>query len=152
MNRNERGFSIVEVVFALGLLAVVMISISGLFVLGARQVASGRASSEALAAARGILEEMEIWGFRQTYERFGLDGDASTYSIDSRSSPVAVRWQAGLDAVGRDAYASIELSSVGPGGGPPPPMNRTRAIRVLVTVHWSEGLRARRLELATVRL
>jgi type II secretory pathway component PulJ len=49
--RKETGFSLVEVVIALGLLAGVLITISGLFVMGAKQVKSGRASSEALAVA-----------------------------------------------------------------------------------------------------
>ena len=148
---RERGFSLVEVVLALGLLALVLISIAGLFVLGGRQVRSGRASSEALSVARGILEETEGWGFRQTYERYGLDGSEAAYEIDSRANPSAARWQAGLDAMLPGSYALIELTSLGPGGAAPP-MNRTRAIRVLVTVHWDEGGRRRSLQLGTVRL
>lgn len=151
MQRSSRGFSLVEVVLALGLLAVVLISIAGLFVLGARQVRSGRASSEALSVARAILEEMEGWGFRQTYERYQLDGSATSYEIDSRTNPTAALWQTSLESMLRGAWASIELQSIGP-PGPTLPLNRTRAIRVLVTVHWSEGQRPRKVQLGTVRL
>jgi type II secretory pathway pseudopilin PulG len=148
--RRERGFSLVEVVLALGLLAMVLISISGLFLLGGRQLRSGRDSSEALAVARAILEEMEGWGIRQTYAQFGLDGSASRYEIDSRGHPGAARWQARLDTMLSGASASIELTALGPGA--PPPMRLTRAIRVLVTVRWVEGERARQLQLGTVRM
>ena len=48
--RDEKGFSLIEVVIALGLLAGVLIAIAGLFILGGRSVKSGRTSSEALAA------------------------------------------------------------------------------------------------------
>ena len=44
-----RGFSLAEVVVALGLLASVLLSIAGLVVMGARQLHGGRSSSEALA-------------------------------------------------------------------------------------------------------
>ncbi len=150
---RERGFSLVEVILALGLLAVALISIAGMFILGGRQVRSGRASSEALSVARAILEEMEGWGFRDTYERYGFDGSAASYEVDSRTNAyVATRtqWQADLSAMLPGSYALIDLSSLGPAG--PPPMNCTHAIRVLVKVYWDEGGRPRNLQLGTVRL
>jgi type II secretory pathway pseudopilin PulG len=151
--RRQAGFSLVEVVLALGLLAMVLISISGLFILGGRQVQSGRSSSEALSVARAILEEMEGWGLHQTYERYGLDGSEVSYDLDSRTNAFANgRWQADLAGMIAGAWAEIELRSLGPSGGAAPPLNRTRAIRVLVTIHWDEGSRPRNLRLGTVRL
>lgn len=63
--RDERGFSLVEVIIALGLLAGVLVTISGLFVVGTKQVKSGRTSSEALAVAKEIQEDMYGWGYSQ---------------------------------------------------------------------------------------
>ena len=47
--RGDSGFSLVEVVIAMALLAGVLIAISGLFIIGGAQVKSGRKSTEALA-------------------------------------------------------------------------------------------------------
>jgi type II secretory pathway pseudopilin PulG len=146
------GFSLIEVVLALGLLAMVLISISGLFILGARQVRSGRSSSEALSVARAILEDMEGWGFRQVYERFGLAGAEVSYQVDSRANAYAVPWQDELTSMIPGSYATIDLLSLGSPGGPAPVLGRTQAIRILVTIHWNEGSRGRQLQLGTVRL
>ncbi len=152
----ERGFSIIEMIVALGLLAGVLIAVSSLFVLGGKQVKSGRTSSEAMAVGRDILEEMNNWGFKQTYLLFGLDGAANTYTIDTRTSTAAVctAWQSNLNAkLGASAYATIELDSLAQ-TGTPPVMNASscRNIRVLVTVNWSQGTRPRSLVVGTVRM
>ena len=149
---RQGGFSLVEVILALGLLAGVLISIAGLFVLGGRQVRSGRASSEALSVARMILEETEGWGFRQTFERYGFDGAAPSYVVDTRDPGYAGRWQAELDRMLHDSHATVEIRSVAAAGVPAPPLEDARAIRVVVTVHWSEAARARSLQLGTVRM
>lgn len=149
--RTQAGFSLVEVILALGLLAMVLISIAGLFLLGGSQVRSGRSSSEALSVARAIVEEMEGWGFRDAYGRWGFDGAATSYIVDTRVNAAATRWQAELDSMLRRAYGRIEIFSLG-SGGMPPALNRTRAIRVVVTVHWDEGGRQRSVSLGTVRL
>lgn len=149
---GERGFSLIEVVVALGLLAGVLISISGLFILGGKQVKSGRTSSEALAVGRTIVEEMNRWGFKQTYGAFGsgFDGAATSYSIDSRTNSFAQKWQALLDTKLLNGYATIDIQSLGP--STPPNLNATRAIRVLVTVRWDEGTRHRQVQVGTVRM
>lgn len=150
-NGTQGGFSLVEVTLALGLLGSVLISIAGLSVLGARQLASGRASTLALGTAASILERMEGSSLKQTYEGFGLDGSEASQRVDSRLDPLAVGWRSELDAALRGADLEIELASVEP-GGPAPPLIRARAVRVVVRVRWREGARCRALELATVRL
>ena len=154
MNRHhEKGFSLVEVVLALGLLAGVLISIAGLFILGSKQVESGRTATEALSVARGILEEMNGWGFGQTYQLYGIDGSAATTAtIDTRNAGYAQKWQPTLDNALFNSHAEILIESLGPVGGPIPILNATRAIRVVVTVHWSEGPRNRQIRLGTVRM
>ena len=149
--REQDGFSLIEVIVAMTLLAGVLISIASLFVFGERQVESGRTASEALAVARTILEEMDHWGFRQTYLQFGFNGSASTYTVDTRTNSYAARWQSVLDAKLGDARALIDIDSAGPGGSTPA-MSATRAIRLTVTVIWSEGPRDRRIELCAVKL
>lgn len=150
MRSHERGFSLVEVVIALGLLAGVLIAVSGLFILGGRQVVSGRDSSEALAVGRDILEEINGWGFRQTYQIFGFDGTATSYSVDSRTNTYAQKWQTDLGNKLLNSFATIQIASLGPTSSPPN-LNLTKAIRVLVTVQWDEGIRHRSLQVGTVR-
>jgi type II secretory pathway pseudopilin PulG len=153
MHRNhERGFSLVEVIVALGLLAGVLISIAGLFVIGGRQVESGRTATEALSVARGILEEMDGWGFRQTYMLFGIDGTVTTSAtVDTRVDAYSAKWQQTLDEALFESHAEILIESLGP-TNPPPNLATTRAIRVVVTVFWSEGNRDRSIRLGTVRM
>lgn len=150
MRRSEKGFSLVEVVVALGLLAGVLIAISGLFILGGRQVKSGRTSTEALAVGRRIVEEMDGWGFGQTYQLFGWDGSATSYSADTRTNSYASKWQPILNAGLLNGYATIQVSSLANSGTPV--LSATRAMRVLVTVHWDEGIRHRSVQLGTVRM
>jgi type II secretory pathway pseudopilin PulG len=150
---HEQGFSMVEVVLALGLLAGVLISIAGLFILGTQQVESGRTATEALSVARGIIEEIDGWGFRQTYQLFGVDGSAATTAtVDTRAAAYAAKWQTTLDDALFASHAEIAIESLGPVGGPVPPLDATRAIRVVVTVFWDERGRSRQIRLGTVRM
>ena len=152
MNRNnERGFSFIEVIIALGLLATVLVSISSLFVTGRHQVRAGRSTSEALALARSILEEMESWGFSQSYSQFGLDGSAPSYTIDTRTNTYAGKWQDVLEGALLESWAEIRLASVTTGGSTPV-LSAANGVRIVVTVHWSENQRERRVDLGTVKL
>ena len=148
---GERGFSLVEVVIALGLLAGVLIAISGLFVLANRQLDGGRNHSIALSVARDILEEMDGWGYRQVYSTFGFDGAASSYTVDTRTNGYASRWRAELESRLSESYAEIVIESA-VDSGPGPALRDARAIRVRITVRWSEGLRPRQVSLATLRV
>lgn len=145
------GFSLVEVVVALGLLAGVLISISGLFVLANRQLDGGRNQSIALSVARHIVEEMDGWGFRQVYGTFGFDGAAAAYTVDSRTNAYAAKWQAELESRLGGSSAEIVIESASE-SGPGPALRDARAIRVRVTVRWSEGLRQRQVTLAALRV
>lgn len=156
MKRTQGGFSLVELVIAIGLLAGVMLAIAGMFSFAGRQVKSGRTSSEALAVGRQILEEMNGWAYRQTYENFGLDGAAATYSIDTATSTnaFAQKWQTTLRSkLGNNAHATIALASI-VGTGTPPVMNAATAknYRVTITIHWTEITRPRTVTVATVRM
>jgi prepilin-type N-terminal cleavage/methylation domain-containing protein len=154
MSRHRQGgFSLVEVIIALALLGAVLISLSGLMTLGNRQVNSGRTQTQAVAVARDILEEMNGWGFHQTYEAFGLDGSRPDTNppIDTRVEPFAAKWQPLLERELQDGWAEITLQSID-GTNNPPDLVLATAIRVVVTIHWREGPRSRSVQLATVRM
>src|SRR6185503_4048361 len=96
--RADRGFSLVEVVIAMALLAGVLIAISGLFIIGGHQVKSGRTSSEALAVGKEIHEDLVGWGYGQLWKMFGYDGQATRYTVDTRTCAVCSGWQSTLAA------------------------------------------------------
>jgi len=145
------GFSLVEVVIALGILGGVLVSIAGLFVIGSRQVQSGRDASEALAVARTIVEEMQGWGFTQTYRVFEdsgcLPASSAACTFDSRSNAFAGKWQARLDEKLKDAAAEIVVESL-----EGVKLSNSSALRIRVTVSWVEGQRPREVALTAVRL
>jgi len=143
------GFSLAEVVAALGLLAGVLISVAGLLVLGNRQVNAGRNTSEALAVARDVLEEMKSWNHRRTITEFILDCPNlanSTCLVDTRTSTACQAWQDELGTRLADGRAEIMIEGLGAR------LESARAIRVTVTVYWSQGLRVQSANLATVRM
>jgi prepilin-type N-terminal cleavage/methylation domain-containing protein len=151
IHQEHKGFSLIEVLLALGMLAGVLVATATLFVVSDKSVRGGRTASEALSIARSITEEIQGWGFHQTYRAFGLDGTLASYTVDTRSNGYARRWQTSLPEKLHQGYATIELASLGPGGTAPALVD-TNAIRVLITVHWDEGPRHRSIELATVRM
>lgn len=158
---EESGFSLIEVVVALGLMAGVLIAIAGLFVLGGRSVKSGKTSSEALAAGREIVEEMNAWGFSQLWENFGLAGTANTYTVDTTTCVTAdcTGWQNALVAkLGPTAKATIKLDSVAQAALAVPNFSDgagnilSRNVRVTVNVLWTQVPgRSRQVSVVTSR-
>jgi type II secretory pathway pseudopilin PulG len=146
--KKERGSSLIEVTLAMGLMAGVLGSVAGLFVLGAGGVHSGRRSSEALSVARSIMEEMQGWGFEQTYEEFGFDGANNSYEIDTRFNPNTTAWQAALDEK-LSGHATITITAIDAGG---PSLDGCTQMRLAVTIHWQEGSRKREAQLQAVRM
>ena len=140
----------IEVLIALGLLAMTLISMTSLFVAGQRQVNSGGTSTEALAVARSILEEMEGWGYDQTYREYGFDGLATSYTVDTRTNSYATKWQPLLDSKLADSFGAITITSLET-GGTLPALSVSNGLRLVITIRWSEGRRKRRVELLGVK-
>jgi Tfp pilus assembly protein PilV len=159
--RDEKGFSLIEVVIALGLMAGVLIAIAGLFVLGGKSVKSGRTSSEALAAGKEIVEEMNGWGFAQLWESFGLAGTAKTYTVDTNTCVTAdcTAWQNALVAkLGSTAHATIKIDSVAQGALAVPDfvdgagVVTAKNVRITVNVLWTQLTnRNRQVSVVTAR-
>jgi Tfp pilus assembly protein PilV len=158
---DENGFSIIEVVIALGLLAGVLISVAGLFVLGGRSVKSGRTASEALATSRQIVETLNTWGFTQLWSNFGYDGQAKTYTVDTNTCVTAdcTGWQGTLRSkLGPTAHATIQLDSVAQGALTVPNFANaagsalTKNVRITVNVAWTQVMgRTRQVSVVTSR-
>ena len=162
MKRNDaHGFSLIEVIIALGLLAGVLISVSGLFILGGRSVKSGRTASEALAAGKEIVEEMNGWAFTQLWSNFGFDGRAKTYTVNTQTCGTAdcTGWQAALvQKLGTSARATVQIDSVAQGVLAVPDFvdaggaTTAKNVRLTVSVLWTQlGNRNRTVTVVTTR-
>ena len=72
MKRTERGFNLVEVLVAMAITAVVIISVATLFVMGRRNVYAGKQVSAAVAVATRITEDLSHMTHAEVYDKFGL--------------------------------------------------------------------------------
>jgi prepilin-type N-terminal cleavage/methylation domain-containing protein len=147
---RQDGFSLIEVIVALGLMAGVLISVAGLFVIGERQVLRGRNQSTALVAAQTILEEICSWNHNATFERFDSQGNVTSLNAattDTNPASIASKWQPFLQDALSNGRAEIRIESCNGD-----PLNDTPVLRVVVTVLWDEKTQTRRTELAAVRL
>ena len=152
MRRNtQNGYSLVEVILALGLLGGVMVAISSMFVLGGQSVKSGKEMTEALSIAQDIVEEIKSFSYRTTYTFFS--GTATSTGVTSDSSNPgddADIWQPGIDSKLYQGRALIQITPIG-GPDTPPQVGSADYMIVLVTVEWSEGQRNRSVSLQSLR-
>jgi prepilin-type N-terminal cleavage/methylation domain-containing protein len=158
---KDRGFSLIEVIVALAMLAAVLLAISGLFAQGANSIKGGKEMTEALAQATDILEDINQLSYRQVYTVFGGSGTDTSLQADTRvTSNFANRWEAQLEEAVWQGYALIDVVPVGIdtvlplcASSPPaqPNFQCGQGLRVVVTVHWDERGNDQQLSLSTVR-
>jgi prepilin-type N-terminal cleavage/methylation domain-containing protein len=91
MKRGERGFSLVEVLLALLLLALGMLAVVPMFVYGARRVAASADIGKAGAAAVKRMERLRATEFGALAAGGSLNSNVVSYS-DATDSAVIVRW------------------------------------------------------------
>ncbi|MGH2651484.1 MAG: type IV pilus modification PilV family protein [Actinomycetota bacterium] len=145
------GYSLVEVILALGLLGGVMIAISSMFVIGGREVKSGKEMTEALSIAQDVVEEIKTFSYQTTYTFFGAALTSTGVTADSSNpSDPAAQWQPGVDAKLFQGRALIQVTPIG-GPDTPPEMGSADYLRVLVSVEWQEGSRNRSVSLQSLR-
>jgi|GEM_PF-641287 len=86
---REGGYSLIEVLIAMGLLATVLLTIITLFFLGRGNVYSGKQMSFAVALGTRITEDLSSLTARDIYLKFGIaDGAAlSTVSVAPSTMP-----------------------------------------------------------------
>jgi len=149
--KGENGFSLIEVTIAMGLLATVLISIASLFIMGGKQVQSGKQTTTAMSIADGILERTEQLNYTDIYGFFA--GTATSTSVTAATTDTANNaneWQAVIEEkLGPGASGTITLTPLGTAS--PLNMGSAHAIQVRVTLNWSELGRARDISIQTVR-
>jgi prepilin-type N-terminal cleavage/methylation domain-containing protein len=72
MRKTQRGFNLVEVLIAMAITAVVIISVATLFVMGRRNVYAGKQVTAAVSVATRITEDFSHMTHGEVYDKFGL--------------------------------------------------------------------------------
>lgn len=147
--RDERGFSLVEVVIAIGVLAGVLLSICSMFILGARQLKTGKTMTEATTICHAIMESFDNLSFTALYTTFGAAASDTTMTVTSTTTGSAVAsWQAEISRKLDSGVATVTILPQGPGT---PNFGTATGIRMTVTVTWTELARPQAVSLSTVR-
>jgi Tfp pilus assembly protein PilV len=146
---GEEGFSLVEVIIAIGVLAGLLLSIASMFILGARQVKNGKTITEASAIAQDLMEEFDKASFTALYTGLGAADTDTTRTVLSTTtgSPIA-GWQTEIARKLDNGSASVTIDAVGPGT---PNFGAAAGIRLTVAVAWNELGRTQSVRMSTVR-
>ena len=149
--KQERGFSLIEVTLALGLLATVMISIASLFVLGGKFVHGGKSTTTATAITHEIMERIDQLPYPQTWSYFGGADTDTTLSVQTTTTGNnANQWHAEISSkLGVLAKGIISVTPLG--SASPLNMGSANAVQVKVTVTWNELGRTRNVVLQEIR-
>lgn len=146
---NDGGFSLVEVIIAIGVLAGLLLSIATMFILGGRQVKAGKTITEATTLAQDIMEEFDRASFTSLYTNLGAATTDSTRTVLSTTtgSPIA-GWQTEIGRKLANGSAAVTIDAVGPGT---PTFGNAAGIRLTINIAWNELGRPQSVRLSTVR-
>lgn len=161
--RTEAGYSLIETLLAAGLLAFILVSVSGLFVVGGQNVRSGREMTKATTIANSAMEQILSWNYDKVY---GFAGGVATeqtkqWSTDQANpayngtpqdiadwNATANAWKAELAQQVRDGRLVYKVDGVArlpnPGNPGLTSFQNAQFLRVTITVEWSERASRRR--------
>jgi Tfp pilus assembly protein PilV len=147
--RGERGFNLIEVTIAIGVLAAVLLSIASMFILGGREVKNGKTITEATTLCQDLMEQFDKESFTALWTNLGAASTDVTRTVLSTAtgSPVAA-WQTEIARKLNNGVALVRIDAMGPGT---PNFGAATGIKVTVTLSWNELGRAHNVALSTVR-
>lgn len=145
----EAGYSLIEVILAIAILAGVLISIGSMFALGGRQVKTGKTMTEATVLVQDIMEEFDKMSFNGLYTGLGATASDTSMTVDSATlgSPIE-SWQAEIERKLNNGSASVTILPVGAGT---PNFGTAAGIRLTVSLSWTELGRQQTVSASTVR-
>jgi len=147
--RREQGFSLIEVVLAIGVLSGVLLSIASMFIMGQRQVKTGKTITEATALAQDLMEAFDKQSFVALYTNLGAATTDTTFTVltTTTGSPIAP-WQTEIARKFNGGSGSVTIDPVGNGT---PNFGNCTGIKLTVVLSWNELGRVQSVRLATVR-
>ena len=147
---KERGFSLVEVIIAIGVLAGVLVSISSMFILGGRQVKTGKTITEATTICHDIMETFDQKSFVGLYKDFGAADTDSSVSVSSTTALSKLNpWQAEITRKLDGGSATALIEAVGTGS--PTQFKDAVAVKLTITTNWTELGRPQTVTITTLR-
>ncbi len=173
--RAQAGYNLVEVLVALAMTGVVILSVMTLFALGQRNVYSGRQMTAANAVATRVLEDLSLMAAYDLLTNFGLN-DTTTFStntvagttfagsvlratdgtIDATTDPggYLARWQplvTGVPFVNTNCRVVLVITPANPIDALEP-VTTAQVVRVRGYVEWREGRRNRSIAFDSTKL
>jgi Tfp pilus assembly protein PilV len=149
MRSKQEGFSLIEVIIAIGVFAGVILSIASMFILGGRQVKTGKTITEATTLAHDVMEQFDKESYQSLYTNFGAAATDTTITIASTTTGSLIQpWQAEVIRKLSNGSATARLDAMGPGT---PNFGASTGVKVTVTVSWNELARPQSVQLSTVR-
>jgi general secretion pathway protein I len=133
--RGRAGFTLIEVLTAMMILAIAMVTILQLFSGGLRSAAVAGGYTRAVLHAREKMAELLLY-------------DEMTDASLEGSFADGYRWRADIRCLNPEPDAPSEGGS--PGGGAPVPAWPLDLFEISVEVAWKERLRERRFSIQTV--
>ncbi|MGN6182710.1 MAG: type IV pilus modification PilV family protein [Thermoanaerobaculia bacterium] len=76
--KQQAGYNLVEVIVAMGILGTVLISIMTLFVMGRKNVYSGKEMTAAVSMCTRVSEDLSGMTVDEVYTAFGIDSTSTT--------------------------------------------------------------------------
>lgn len=147
--RGARGFSLVEVIIAIGVLAGLLLSIATMFILGGRQVKNGKTITQATALVQDIMEEFDRASFTGLYTTLGAASTDTTRTVLSTTSGSPIQpWQTEIQRKLNNGVATVTIDAVGNGT---PNFGVAAGIRLTVDVSWNELGQAHSVRMSTLR-
>ncbi len=179
MLKSNKGFSLVEVLMATGIMGFLIISIMGLFAMGEKGVKESGTYTEALAAGDHIMNQLNSIARQRVYTIFGADETTTgTYSWEYDATSGAITYTGGsgfmtsvynylgagdkevIDSI-KDAISSMyksdvsisisPLTDIGNGGPANPTYADAPALKIEVLVSWVEQQRDFSMRFETIR-
>ena len=159
---RTKGYNLIEVIIAMGILAWVILAIAGLFSYGTRGVYSGKIQTKATALAQKVVEDMRNLSTRSDrYSIFGgADGD-TTHTYDSRTAAatgnayfddIRQQWTDALTELpgyqataASQAYVWCRVDAVDADPSATPTLKTCDFLSMDLQVHWQEGVRHRQV-------
>lgn len=174
IRRGERGFNLIEVIIAMALLSVVIISIMGLFVMGRKNVYSGKQMTQAVTVGNRVMETMSALDRPAIVTAFGLPTTGAGASVTVNGVTYAnsflrqttnitgtndvkgylLTWRNDLTNNKRfnSGVVSLIFTPTLDTTNNPAQMGTCSGLRVRAVVTWREGLRNRNVTLDTVKI
>ncbi len=112
MKTRHRGYSLVEVLIAMAITSVVLLTVITLFYMGRRNVYSGKQMTVASAAGTQILEDLSTMTAQDLGTNFNMDDGTTLGTVTLLNVVGAPGGQLSFDnSIGRDSSACTVLSS-----------------------------------------